>query len=156
ILQKRVTPTNARIGDSVTYTLTATPNGPQPGMITLTDPLDAALKPGAIKVNGTVAACGPAPAPVGDFTLSCGADGRSVSVVLPAGSTLSAPLTVEIAATILPSASTQVQNVATLTDATGATQTAAVPLSVTNASTTGASLTLTAAKLAAEKDDLVP
>src|SRR5207302_8170999 len=52
--------------------------------------------------------------------------------------------------------STQVQNVATLTDAAGATQTVAAPLTVTNATTTGASLTLTSAKLAAAKDDLVP
>ncbi|MCU1282033.1 MAG: flagellar motor protein, partial [bacterium] len=156
ILQKRVNPTQARIGDSVTYTLTVTPNGPQPGPITLLDPLDPALKAGAVKVNGNAAACGAAPAPSGDLSVSCGSDGRMITVALPAGGTLAAPLTVEIAATVLPSASTQVQNVATLTDANGASQTAAQPLTVANASTTGASLTITAAKLAAAKDDLVP
>ena len=156
MLQKRVTPMRARIGDSVTYTLTVTPNGTQPGPWTLVDPLDPALKPGAVKLDGNVVTCGSAPLPAGRFTLSCGSDGRTVTVALPAGGTLTAPLTVEIAATVLPSAPPQVQNVATLTDATGAAQSATQPLTVADASTSGASLTIAAAKLAAAKADLVP
>src|SRR5439155_801784 len=82
--------------------------------------------------------------------------GDGATITNSARATPAAPLTLEIAATILPLASTQVQNVATLTDATGATQTVAAPLTVANATTTGASLTLTSARLAAAKDDLVP
>lgn len=155
-LQKRVNQTQARIGDSVTYTLTVTPSGPQPGPLLLVDPIDPALKLGAVKVNGAIVACGMAPMPAGDLTLSCGADGRTVTVSLPAGTTLSAPLTIDLAATVLPTASAQVQNTATLTDSTGATQSASQPLTVSNGSTTGASMTVTAAKVLAEKDDLVP
>jgi fimbrial isopeptide formation D2 family protein/uncharacterized repeat protein (TIGR01451 family) len=155
-LQKRVNPTQAKIGDSVTYTLTVTPSGPQPGPLTLTDPIDPALKLGAVKVNGAVVACGATPVPAGDVTLSCGADGRTITVALPAGGTLSAPLSVELAATVLPTAATQVQNNATLTDSAGASQIAPAPLTVSNASTTGASITVTSAKLLAAKDDLVP
>ncbi len=155
-VQKRVMPATARIGDPVTYTVMVTPSGAQPGPITVVDPIDPALKPGAVKLNGVLVGCGALPVPAGNVTLSCGSDGRTVTVALPSGATLSAPLTLEIAATVLPLASAQVQNVATLTDATGATQTAAAPLAVANATTTGASLTLTAGKLAAAKDDLVP
>lgn len=156
MLNKSVAPLQARIGDTVIYTLTVKPSGPQPGPITLTDPIDPALKLGAVKVNGATVACGSAPVPSGDLLVSCGADGRTVTVALPAGSTLSAPLAVELAATVLPTAATQVLNTATLTDANGATQTAPAPLSVSNASTTGASIVVTAAKLEAAKDDLVP
>src|SRR5207253_5245356 len=131
------------IGQSVTYTVMVTPTGAQPGPLTLVDPIDPALKPGAIKLDGAAVACGAAPAPAGNSLIDCGADGRTITVTLAAGATLSTPLTLEIGATILPLASTQVQNVATLTDAAGATQTVAAPLTVTNATTTGASLTLT-------------
>ncbi|HEX8954610.1 MAG TPA: hypothetical protein VF945_22300, partial [Polyangia bacterium] len=156
LLTKIVSQKQAQIGDSVTYTLTVAPSGPQPGPLSLVDPIDPALKLGAVKVNGAVVPCGAAPAPAGDFTLSCGADGHTVTVLLPAGGTLSATLTVELVATVLPTASTQVLNIATLTDAAGATQTAQQPLTVSDASTSGASIVVTAAKLAAAKDDLVP
>jgi len=153
---KTVASKQAKIGDTITYTLTVTPTGAQPGPITLSDPIDPALKLGAVKVNGAAAPCGPAAMPSGVFLVGCGADGRTVTVTLPAGESLTAPLAVEIAATILPSAGTQVQNNAFLTDASNVTQQAAAPITVSNASTTGASITVTAAKLVAQKDDLVP
>ena len=155
-LTNRVGPLQARIGEPVAYTVTVTPSGTQPGPLTLIDPIDPALKLGAVKLNGQPVACGGAPAPIGDLTLGCGSDGHTVTVALPAGGTLSAPLVLEVGATILPFAGAQVQNVATLTDSAGVQRTAAAPLTVANGSTTGASLTLTAAKLTATKGDLVP
>ncbi len=129
-LQKRVSPASAKIGDPVTYTLTVTPTGGQPGPITLVDPIDPALKIVAVKVNGAVIVCGAAPVPAGEFTLACGADGHTVTLALPAGVMLSVPLTVGIAATVLPTAGAQVQNIATLTNSMGAAQTASQPLMI--------------------------
>ncbi len=157
-LVKVVNLPTAKISDTIIYTLTATPNGPQPGPITLTDPLDAALKPSTVQVNGAPAACGALPVLVGGFTVSCGGDGRQLSVLLPAGQTLTAPLVVQVSATLLPSAPRSLQNVATLTD--GLTppgvQQASALVSVTDANAAGVSLQLTAGKVLAEKGDLVP
>jgi uncharacterized repeat protein (TIGR01451 family) len=156
MIDKRVTPNQARLGDPVTYTVTVTPSTAQPGPITVVDPIDPALKLNAVKLNGQVATCGPAPVPLGNFVVGCGADGHTVTLAVPAGQSLTTRLTLELLATVRPTATAQLQNIATLTDATGATLTAAAPLTVTNASTSGASVTVTAAKLQAEKDDLVP
>jgi fimbrial isopeptide formation D2 family protein len=155
-LSKRVTPLMAKIGETVTYTLTVTPSAPTAGPLTLSDPLDPALKLNSVKINGQAVVCGSTPQPAGDFTLTCGSDGRTPTLSLDSGAMLAAPVGVDIAATVLPAAGAQIANRATLTDASGNQQTAAAPLTITNATTTGASLTLTAARLTAAKDDLVP
>lgn len=155
-IAKRVTPQQARLGDSVTYTVTVTPSTAQPGPISIVDPIDPALKLTSVKLNGQVATCGPAPVPLGIYLLGCGSDGRTVTLTLPQGQSLTTRLTLELLATVRPTATPQLQNVATLTDANGATLTSSATLAVTNASTTGASVTVTAAKVQAEKDDLVP
>jgi uncharacterized repeat protein (TIGR01451 family) len=155
-LSKRVAPSQARIGDAVTYTLTLTPNGAQPGPITVVDPIDPALKLSAVRVNGQAATCGPTALVAGPVLLGCGADGRTVTLAVPTGSTLAAAVAVDLVATILPSASTVMQNVATVTEADGTTHVAQISLTVQNASSSGASLILSSAKLQAEKDELVP
>lgn len=149
-IKKSVTPTSAKIGDTVDYTINVTPNGAQPGPITLTDAVDPALKLGAIKVNGQPTPCG---GTVGNVTLSCGSDGRTLTLALATGQSLMRPLTLEYTATVLPLASTQIPNVATIAESG---QTDSAPLTVTNGSSSGATLTLTSGKLLASKDDLVP
>lgn len=154
-LAKRVAPSAAKIGDTVTYTLTVTPAGAVAGPLTLVDALDPALKLAALKLDGQAVACGASPVTSGDFTVTCGANGRTPTVALNAGAMLATPVGVDLQTTILPSAGAQIQNTATLTDANGATQSAMAPLTISNASTTGASIALTSSKVTAAKDDQV-
>jgi uncharacterized repeat protein (TIGR01451 family) len=149
---KQVVPERARPGDAVRYTLRAVPSAPQAGPITLTDPLDPSLRIDEVRVDGQVVACGATPVTAGRTTVSCG--GGTLTVTVPAGGTLDTPLTVEIGATLLPTAAGSVVNQATLADP-GGTQTASATVAVT-APTTGASLSFTAGRVLAEKDDLVP
>src|SRR6185437_8887349 len=66
-LSKIVDRASAKIGDTVTYTLTATPTKAQPGRIALTDPIDSALKVVGVTVNGAQATCGAMPSAIGIF-----------------------------------------------------------------------------------------
>src|SRR5207237_4302038 len=97
-----------------------TPSGTVAGPLKLIDPIDAALKITTVTVNGQVVpSCGAQVMMLGPLSVTCGLDGRTVEVDAPQ---LAQPLTVQIAATILPTAGAQIANVATLTDAMGGTQ----------------------------------
>jgi uncharacterized repeat protein (TIGR01451 family)/fimbrial isopeptide formation D2 family protein len=153
VLSKTVSPASARVGDTVTYTLSAVPGGATQGQFTLTDTFDAALRIGQVTVNGQPATCGPGVTPIGAFTLTCGADGRSFELD---GAQLNMPLNVRVAATVLPAAGASVPNTAFFTDvATSKVTTASATLTIQGGAT-NASLLLTAGKVLASKADLVP
>jgi uncharacterized repeat protein (TIGR01451 family) len=144
-----------KIGAVQTYTLTVTPNKLQPGPITLVDPLDPSLKLGFLQVDGQPIACSPAPTMTGIYQVSCGTDGK-ITVQVPAGQVLATPMKVQLQATVLPTAPPKLSNVATLTDAAGGVQQATAITTVEDASTTGATVVVTAGKVLAMKGDLVP
>ncbi len=153
-ITKSVSPNPAKPGDTVNYTITVTPPAPLTGPLTLTDLVDPALHLTGVKVNGAAVACTATPVASGPFSVGCGT-GAAFELDLPSGAMLSTPVTVVLTATVLPSAGNEVPNVAHVT-VSGTTRDASAPLSIANATLTGASLTLTAGRVLAEKGDLVP
>jgi uncharacterized repeat protein (TIGR01451 family) len=151
-VSKIASPSTIAIGGTVTYTITVQP---QPGPLTLVDPLDPSLKLTSIAVDKQpVAGCGPQAQPAGAFSVTCGTNGQ-IALSLPAGQTLDKPSTLTLQAIVQPTAPPQIQNVATLTGASGGAQQSSALVTVTNGST-AASLSVTAGKTLAEKADLVP
>jgi uncharacterized repeat protein (TIGR01451 family) len=150
--QKTVTPTHAKTGDLVTWRIAVTPKTPITDGLTLTDMISAALQVMQVRVNGAATACTATATAAGGFMVDCGADGRSFRLT---GPSLTSPLTVEIDTTVLATAGTEVANSAQLALTMG-TRTSSATLTIDNAPKNGASLTLTAGRVLAEKGDLVP
>jgi len=162
-LAKSAARARVRLGESFDWTLTARPGAqPEPGPLTIRDPLDAALRLDAVRVDGRALACAEQPIPigVGSATLRCegaaGSGGRVVVVELPAGDALAAPLQLGLTTTTLPGGPALLTNAATLTQANGATTSASATVTLDGATPGAPSLSLTAGKLLAEKGDLVP
>jgi uncharacterized repeat protein (TIGR01451 family) len=156
LLSNRVSPAAAKVGDLIHYKVTLTPASPQPGPILLDDPLDPALAPGAVRLDGRPMGCQTSPSQVGAYVVDCGSDGRHLQLRLPTGATLSQAVTIERDATVLPIAAAQIPNSVTVTDARGATLSEVAPLSILDGGANGATLVLTAGKTLAAKNDLVP
>jgi large repetitive protein len=137
--QKTLSTSHAKIGETVRYSLTVTPRMPTAGPITLIDPFAQSLQVTEVKLGGSIVSCGATPVTSGPFQIDCGSDGRTLRLVLPAGQTLSAPITVEVAAQVLQTAGTEILNTAHL-DVAGTGRDASASLTVDNAPTSGASV----------------
>ncbi len=155
-LTKTVTPTHVKQGDSSVFSLVVTPAGTVVGPLTLTDPLDAAFKVTRVTVGGAAVACGTTTQMAGNFLVSCGSDGHTLTVTLPAGVALTAATTIAVTTTLgSPGARTTVPNTATITFG-GQAQTASATLTVDATPAIAANLQVVAGKVMAQVNDSVP
>jgi uncharacterized repeat protein (TIGR01451 family)/fimbrial isopeptide formation D2 family protein len=145
----------AKIGDAISFTLTTTPNGPQPGSMEIHDQLDPGLRLDSVTIAGQQLLCNASPTalPSGNGTLHC--SGRDFYIDIPTGQSLTAPLGARLNVTVLPTAPPSLTNTATLTDSTGKVYQSSATVTISGASN-GPSLVVTAGKVTAEKGDLVP
>jgi len=147
----------AAIGDTVDFTLSLTPSGPQPGPIRISDAIDPAVDVVGISIDGQKAVCSAMPQTVAGWTVSCGATGHDLSLELPAGQTLTQTMTARLSVKLLPVVGARLTNAATVSDAGGKMLTSSDGIDIAGVNPgAGASVLVTSGKVLAEKGDLVP